>query len=67
MTDIDINYCRSDQEVHWVRVKEELRLKPGLGNLEKDREKRKGEYSSVEDKQSKDAEETKCKSYLGKE
>lgn len=37
MTDIDINYCRSDQEVHWVRVnreglKEELRLKPGLGN-----------------------------------
>lgn len=37
MTDIDINYCRSDQEVYWVRVsrevlKEELRFKHGLGN-----------------------------------
>lgn len=37
MTDIDNNDCRSDQEGHYESVtveglKEEVRLKPGLGN-----------------------------------
>lgn len=53
MADTDNNYCRSDQEVHRVRVnreglKEEVGLKPGLG---KKVEKRHWEKKDCEGKE----------------
>lgn len=74
MTDINNNYCRSDQEGHCGQESPEKASKRKWGlslaletRYEKDSGRRKGGYSSAGERKTKGAELRTCKSHLEKE